>query len=57
MDISTYEDPKKSLILYELGSKLNFLIKLYNSKKFPKVLMITGLKGIGKSTLINHLLN
>ena len=57
MYISTYEDPKKSLILYELGSKLNFLIKLYNSKKFPKVLMITGLKGIGKSTLINHLLN
>ena len=57
MDIRTYEDPKKSLILYELGSKLNFLIKLYNSKKFPKVLMITGLKGIGKSTLINHLLN
>lgn len=57
MDISTYEDPKKSLILYELGSKLNFLIKLHNLKKFPKVLMITGLKGIGKSTLINHLLN
>ena len=47
----------KSLVLFGLDNKLDFLIKLYNSKKFPRVLMITGKKGVGKFTLINHFLN
>jgi len=57
MNISEYNDPKNSLVLFGLGSKLDFLIKLYNLKKLPKVLMISGKKGVGKFTLINHFLS
>jgi len=57
MNINEHNDPKNSLVLFGLDSKLDFLIKLYNSQKLPKVLMITGKKGIGKFTLINHFLN
>ena len=47
---------KNSLVLHELSDKFIFLINLFNKKKFPKVLMLSGKKGIGKSTLINHLI-
>ena len=57
MSINEYNDPKNSLVLFELGNKLDFLIKLYNSNKLPKVLMISGKKGVGKFTLINHFLS
>ena len=55
--MSEYSDPKKSLILYEFNDKFSFLINLYNSKRMPKVLMMSGKKGIGKFTLINHVLS
>ena len=57
MNIAEYNDPKNSLVLFGLGSKLDFLIELYNSNKLPKVLMISGKKGVGKFTLINHFLS
>ena len=57
MSINEYNNPRNSLVLFELGDKLDFLIKLYNSKKLPRVLMMTGKKGVGKFTLINHFLN
>ena len=57
MNTNEYNDPKKSLVLFGLENKLDFLIKLYKSKKLPRVLMISGKKGIGKFTLINHFLN
>ncbi len=57
MIINENNNPKNSLVLFGLGDKLDFLIKLYNSNKLPKVLMITGKKGVGKFTLINHFLN
>ena len=57
MNINEYNDPKNSLVLFGLGNKLDFLIKLYNLKKLPRILMITGKKGVGKFTLINHFLN
>ena len=57
MNVLEYNDPKNSLILFGLEDKLDFLIKLYITKKLPRVLMITGNKGIGKFTLINHFLN
>ena len=39
-----YNNSKDSLVLFELGEKLEFLVKLYESNKFPKVLMVTGKK-------------
>ena len=56
MSINDQHDPKNSSILFELDNKLDFLINLYNSKKLPRVLMISGKKGVGKFTLINHFL-
>lgn len=56
MAINKYMDPRKSLILFELKKKLDYFIKLYNSNKFPQVLMLSGEKGSGKFTMINHFL-
>ena len=53
MNMNEYNEPKSSLILFGLDSKLDFLIKLYNSKTLPRVLMITGKKGVGKFPVIN----
>ena len=54
MSTIAHNDPKNSLILFELDDKLKFLIKLYNSNNLPRTLMISGKKGVGKFTLINH---
>lgn len=43
--------------LLEFDSYFDFLINLYLSNRLPKVLMLSGQKGIGKSTLTAHLLN
>ena len=56
MDFPIYFDSKNSLNLYGLEKDFNFLSNLYSTKKLPKVLMLSGLKGCGKSTLINHFL-
>ena len=56
MDYPIYFDSKNSLNLYFLKKDFNFLSNLYLIKKLPKVLMLSGLKGCGKSTLINHFL-
>ena len=47
---------KSSLKLFGLQNFLNDLIKLFNSDKLPKVILLSGRKGIGKSTLVNHFL-
>tara|TARA_Y100000389_G_scaffold166772_1_gene171670 strand:+ start:640 stop:1593 length:954 start_codon:yes stop_codon:yes gene_type:complete len=56
MTLPLYFDPKKSLNLFGLSEKFNFLLNLYLKDKLPKVLMLSGNKGSGKATLINHLL-
>ena len=56
MDYPKYFSPKNSLQLFGLEQNFNFLSSLYLKDKLPKVFMISGLKGIGKSTLINHFL-
>ena len=56
MDYPKYFNPKNSLQLFGLEKNFNFLSSLYLKNKLPKVLMLSGQKGIGKSTLINHLL-
>lgn len=52
----TFFDPKNSTNLFGLKKNLIFLQQLYNKQKLPKVLMLTGKKGSGKSTLTNHFL-
>ena len=56
MKYPTYFDPKKSLNLFGFSDEFNLLKKLYIKKRLPKVLMLSGRKGSGKSTLINHLM-
>ena len=51
------QDYRFSENLMEHDNKFEFLTKLYSSNNFPNVLMLTGDKGIGKSTLIHHFLN
>lgn len=50
-------NPFKSLSLHGLDNYFDELTKLYNLKKFPKVLQLEGKKGSGKLTLMNHVLN
>ena len=50
-------DPKNTLSLFCLQDKLNFLISLYKKNNLPKVLLLSGDKGSGKSTLVNHFLH
>ncbi len=56
MDYPTYFNPKNSLNLYGLEKDFNFLSSLYLKKKLPKILLLSGLRGSGKSTLVNHFL-
>ena len=56
MSISNHFNPKKTTRLFELKEQFSFLEELINNKRFPNVLLLSGRKGIGKSTLINHLL-
>ena len=53
------EESKKipSIELYGHNTVFDNLKNLYKKKSFPKVLMLTGEKGIGKFTLTFHLIN
>ena len=56
MTLPAYFDPKNTFNLLGLSNKFSFLKNLYLKKKLPKVLMFSGKKGSGKSTLVNHLM-
>ena len=56
MTSPAFFDSRKSLKLFGLVDYFNFLKKLYNNDKLPKVLMFSGRKGSGKSTLANHII-
>lgn len=56
MNYPIFFDSINSLSLFGLKENLKFFSSLYKEKKLPKVLMLTGNKGTGKSTLINHFL-
>ena len=52
----TFFDAKNTLNLFGLDKELFLLLSLYKKNKLPKILLFTGNKGIGKSTMINHFL-
>ncbi len=52
----TFFESKNSLKLFGLENYFKFLSNLYIKQNLPNVLMLTGEKGSGKSTLINHFL-
>ena len=52
-----YLNPLNSTKLIAFDHYFNEMISLYNSKKFPKVLLLSGKKGIGKFTMVIHFLN
>tara|TARA_A100001015_G_scaffold242103_1_gene276526 strand:- start:37 stop:972 length:936 start_codon:yes stop_codon:yes gene_type:complete len=56
MNYPSFFDSKNSLNLFNLKENFKFLSNLYLKQNLPKVLMFTGKKGSGKSTLINHFL-
>ena len=56
MNYPIFFNSKNSLSLFDLKENFNFLSELYLKQNLPKVLLFTGNKGSGKSTLINHFL-
>ena len=52
-----YLKPSKNTQLYGMGNFFNEIISLYNDKKMPTKILLSGKKGIGKSTLSYHLIN
>jgi DNA polymerase-3 subunit delta' len=56
MNYPFFFDSKNSLNLFGLNENFKFLTSLYMKQNLPKVLMLTGTKGSGKSTLVNHFL-
>jgi DNA polymerase-3 subunit delta' len=54
MSYPIYFDSKNSLTLFGLKKNFDFLRNLYSNEKLPRVLMLSGYKGSGKSTLISH---
>ena len=55
MNIASNFDPKKTTKLIGLEKSFNFFKKLLLLDKLPNVTLFTGDQGIGKNTLINHL--
>jgi DNA polymerase III subunit delta' len=56
MNYPIFFNTKSSQNLFELQENFRFISELYSKKKLPKVLMFSGIKGSGKSTLVNHFL-
>ena len=56
MNFPIFFDDKNTLNLFGLNKEFLFLSNLYKKNKLPKILLFTGNKGTGKSTLINHFL-
>ncbi len=50
-------NPMNSLQLFGMEKQFNDLATLYKNKKLPKIILLTGDKGIGKFTLIFHFVN
>ena len=53
MNIKPFENKK----IYGLKNYFNEIINLYNSNKMPNKILLSGKKGVGKSTLAYHIIN
>ena len=49
--------PLNSLKLFGLKEHFYNFVKLHKNQKLPKIILLTGEKGIGKFTLIFHFIN
>jgi len=49
--------PSENIHLFGLGKFFNEIKKLYNEKKMPHKILLSGKKGLGKSTLAYHIVN
>ena len=49
--------PFENTQLYEMNDFFKEIITLYNEKKMPTKILLSGKKGIGKSTLAYHIIN
>ena len=49
--------PSENLQLYGMDNFFNEIVKLYNEKKMPTKILLSGKKGLGKSTLAYHIIN
>ena len=56
MTFPSYFNTKKSFKLFGLINDFDLLKKLYLANKLPHAIILSGKKGSGKSTLINHFL-
>ncbi|MEC7143579.1 MAG: AAA family ATPase, partial [Pseudomonadota bacterium] len=50
-------NPKKTTRLFGLKDEFNYLKRIISSDKFPKTLMLSGNRGVGKSTITSHLMH
>ena len=49
--------PINTIKLFSYNDYFSIFVGLYKSKRFPKVTLFTGEKGLGKFTLAFHLVN
>ena len=56
-DIANIKNPKKQLTLFGYERYFNSFIKLFHLGKLPKAILLTGPKGLGKSTFLYHFIN
>jgi DNA polymerase-3 subunit delta' len=52
-----YLNPSENRCLYGMSYFFNEIINLYNKKKMPNKILLSGKKGLGKSTLAYHIIN
>jgi len=48
---------KNQLRLFGFEDYFNFFIKLYQKKELPNIILLSGPKGLGKSTFAYHIIN
>ena len=49
--------PSENIKLYGMSHFFNEIINLYNKKSMPNKILLSGKRGLGKSTLAYHLIN